>query len=143
MINVLALAQQLIPPTDIIWMRHEGRGLNSIGQWVSVFSDPIDIMGNFQPVQRDKYEFQGLDLAKSYWNLYTQNDVKGLKDSGTADRVAHHGRLYDIVGVTPWYGYDGWNHALCVDIGEYVAPPIPPIPPEDDDSVSDPLTGSY
>lgn len=115
--NLLAVAMGAIASETVTWHQYTGRTKNALGQWVTTYAAPQQIDGSWQAVQRDQYAQLGLDMAKSYFNLFTPHGVAGVADGRAPDQIDHAGRRYSVHGVVPWSGIDGWNHAVCVDIG--------------------------
>lgn len=121
--NLLSIASRVIRFQRVAWRAWVGRTENDLGQWVSSFGPPIVIRGSWQPVQRDRYEQQGLDLTRKYYNFYTSHPLRGVDIDRGADQVDYRGRRHDVVDVEPWDAEDGWSHVLLVDVG--AVPPEP------------------
>ena len=119
-VNLLNIAFGAIASQSLTWRQYAGRSENALGQFVTTYAEPVTIRGSWQPVQRDQYAEMGLDESKSYFNLYTAHQLRGVEEGRAPDLIDYAGRRYSVHGVTPWAGLDGWNHAVCVELG--VAP---------------------
>ena len=117
--NILNMALTVIAKERLLYFEALGRPLNDIGQNVTEFAPAVSIVGSFQPVPRRLYETLGLDFQKSYFNLYTSNDIIDIGRDVSCDQVQFQGKLYQCESSTPWYeGLDGWVAILCISIGQ-------------------------
>lgn len=116
--NLLRIAGRVIRFQRALWRAWTGRTENHLGQWVSEYGPPVTIRGSWQPVQRDRYEQQGLEFARKYVNFYTSHPIRGIETDRGSDLIDYRGRRYEVVDVEPWDAEDGWSHVLLVDIGE-------------------------
>ena len=125
-INVLSIAFGAIAQQVVKYIRNTGRTQNAVGAWVTAYAAPVDVRASWQPVDAKKYEQLGLDLMKEYHNVWLRVPVNGVQRGASPDRIAYAGRLHEVVDVKDWYGQDGWQEVLVIDIGPYV-PPAPPV----------------
>lgn len=123
--NLLAIAGRVIRFQRVTWRAWASRAVNAVGEWESTYLAPVVVRGSWQPVNRDRYEQQGLDLARKYYNFYTSHPLRGVEIGRGADQVDRQGRRYDVVDVQPWDEVDGWSHVLLVDVGAIPPPPEP------------------
>lgn len=116
-INLLNIALGAIQPQQITWFRFLGNTENELGQDIPAFDAGTPIIGSFQPVDARTVQQLGLDIQKSYRNLYTSNPIESLKRDTSPDYVVFQGRKYEVVGDTDWSVQDGWKALMFVDTG--------------------------
>lgn len=114
--NILNMALTLIARQTIVYYKFIERTLNEIGQDITVYADPLLIVGSFQPVAREVYDVYGLDLQKSYFVLFTSNDVLDINRDVSGDQIAFNNQRFQVESSTNWYNLDGWKELLCVRI---------------------------
>ena len=114
--NLLNMALTIISKQTIQYYRYLSRASNSVGQYVSTYAAPVNIVGSWQPVPRNLYQVYGLDLQKDYFTFYTSNDVLDLARDISGDQVAFMGSRYQCESNNDWYKLDGWKGILCVKI---------------------------
>ena len=111
------MAQQLIPPETVSWSAWQSNTKLSTGVIKPVYADPVDIKANVQAVPRSMYETFALDLQKNYVTVYTLQTLRDLERNEACDRIDYGGRRYDVQSNTDWTNQDGWQGAICVDVG--------------------------
>lgn len=114
--NLLALAMGPIASQQLGWRAFVSRTTNAPGDVVSTFASEVQIYGSFQPVNKALYQQLGLDLAKSYWNLYTSADVHPTARDCEGDMLSYNGKTYQAESDQDWRGPDGWRKLLCVEV---------------------------
>jgi hypothetical protein len=112
--NLLRKAFKVIAKERVDWYRYDSETINAIGMSVKTYSDPIEILGSFQPVSKDKYEQFGLDFQKAYAYFFTSNDNLGVSRDYSGDYIVVQGTRYYMTSDTLWYRFDGWNQVLVV-----------------------------
>jgi hypothetical protein len=112
--NLLRKAFKIIAKESVDWYRYESEIINAIGMSVKVYSDPIDILGSFQPIAKEKYEQFGLDFQKSYAYFFTSNDALGVNRDYSGDYLIVRNERYYVNDDVSWYKFDGWNQILVV-----------------------------
>jgi len=115
--NLLAMALGVIGSQTIMLYRATGRTQNAKGDWVTTFASAFPVEGSWQPVDSRKYAELGLDLKRTYFNFYASEQIEGVGRGRGADQCRRDGRIYEVVGDTPWRNVDGWQAAIFVDIG--------------------------
>lgn len=115
--NLLAIAATVITQQTVQYLAFAGRTVDPSGLFVNTYAEPVDIRGSFQDVQRAAYVQNGLDLSKSYKQLYAIPQVFDVERGISGDRIVYGGRLYEAVGNANWNLQDGWQGTLFVDIG--------------------------
>lgn len=115
--NILNMALQIIARQTIQYYQYQNRSLNQIGQDLTLYSNPINITGSWQPVPRKLYIVYGLDIQKDYFTFYTSNNILDITRDVSGDQVAFMGRRYQVESDNDWFQLDGWKGILCVDLG--------------------------
>lgn len=115
--NILALAMRMMRPATVTWYAANGRTTDTVGQWVTSYATPVTIKGSMQAVQRDRYEFMGLDVQKNYVLFFTTSPLIDVRRGTSPDKIVYGGRTYICESSSPWQAIDGWTQMLCVDVG--------------------------
>jgi hypothetical protein len=118
--NVLNMAFRAISTEIVTYFEDAGRVQNDIGQDITGYVTGINVRGSFQPVPRKLYEQLGLDLQKSYFNLYVPNNVIDVGRDVSGDQISFQGQRFQCESATEWFGIDGWVAVLCVMIPNVV-----------------------
>ncbi len=114
--NLLKMAFTLIATECVIYHASAGRALNAVGQDISKYLNPRRIKCSFQPVQKNLYQSLGLDLQKSYFNMYVPRDIIDIRRDLSSDQITFKNQLFQCLSCTEWIGIDGWVAVLCVDV---------------------------
>lgn len=114
--NLLNIALRVIKEQTIQYYQFDTRTLNSVGQYETVFLEPVNIVGSFQPVPRSLYRTYGLDFQKEYYTFYTSNDLLDLTRDVSGDQIMFMGKRYQCQSNNDWFKLDGWKGVLCVNI---------------------------
>jgi hypothetical protein len=112
--NLLNMALTIIAKQTISYTRAIGRTVNNIGQYVTNYASPVNIVGSFQPVPRAMYELYGLDFQKSYFTFYSSNDLIDIQRDVSADQISFNSQTYQCLSSNDWFAIDGWVGILCV-----------------------------
>lgn len=115
--NLLDLARTVIAGEIILLSVATARVRNAAGQFVTTYAPQVDCDGSWQPIDRTKYEFMGLDLNKTYAMFYTSDAIKSVNRGESPDLIERNGRKWQAIGDQPWNDIDGWQSAMFVDIG--------------------------
>lgn len=115
--NILKIALTVIAKQTIRYYQFAGRSLNSVGQDVTTYNLPINIVGSWQPVPRALYQQYGLDLQKDYFVFYSLNNVLDVGRNVSGDQISFNGQRYQCESNTDWFQLDGWKGIICVHIG--------------------------
>lgn len=122
--NLLALANKVIAPQQLLYRPFLGRVLNIAGVYETRRASPVSLLGNIQPVPRSRYEIMGLDFQKNYAMIYVQKNAIDIERDVTGDQFWYSGRLYQAESRTSWFAQDGWESVLCIEEPGYT-PPFP------------------
>ena len=115
--NLLNMALTIIAKQTLSYYQFVSRGLNAVGQDITVYASPINLVGSWQPVPRNLYEVYGLDLQKDYFTFYSSNNILDIQRDISGDQVVFMGKRYQVESSNDWYQLDGWKGMLCVDLG--------------------------
>lgn len=115
--NILNMALTVIWRQTLMYYQYVSRSLNSVGQDVTVYASPVELVGSWQPVPRKLYVIYGLDLQKDYFTFYTSNNLLDITRDVSGDQISFMGRRYQVESDNDWYQLDGWKGVLCVDLG--------------------------
>jgi hypothetical protein len=114
--NLLALAQRVIPPQRVEWARMTGRTENAAGYTVATYAAAVPIRGNVQPVSQAKYQALGLDFNREYVTLHTPAGVVSVGRDESGDRITYNGATYKCESSTDWSGQAGWVSVVAVKV---------------------------
>ncbi len=115
--NLLNQALGVIARQTVTYYQDAGRTVSSVLLYDTEYADGVDITGSFQPVDNALYQQLGLDLSKTYWTLYTSNNIVSVNRDVSGDQIAFNGRRFQCESATDWFMIDGWKSVLCVLIG--------------------------
>lgn len=115
--NLLKQAMKAIKPTNIKYVKFNGRVQDALRNWVDQYALPTDLKASVQAIARDKYQDLGLDLQKNYIKMWASADLIDLKRDYSGDYFIYGGRKYKLNNQTHWYLQDGWASAIAIDIG--------------------------
>ena len=121
-INLLNIALTAISPQTVAYYQATGRVLNSVGQYVTQFAPPVNIVGSFQPVTystnvraQDRFSDNGLDYARETFTLHTSDKtIVGLARNISGDQIVFEGKRYQCESSDRWRKIDGWVSILCI-----------------------------
>ena len=114
--NLFNQASTIIPSQGGEIIRWSGRVRNAKGNWEDQYAAPAPICGSFQSVPRTIFEKMGLDYKKTYYMLFTSEDVSGLERDKAGDRIIYSGKLLKAETEGGWKPVDGWSGILMVEI---------------------------
>lgn len=115
--NILNMALSIIAKQTITYFAFTGRVQNVLGQWITQYAAPVNIVGSWQPVPRQLYQTYGLDLQKDYFTFYTSNNLLDLARDVSGDQVLFNGEIFQCESDNDWFALDGWKGVLCVRVG--------------------------
>ena len=116
--NLLNIALSVIQKQSVLYYAENTRTLNDIGQDVTVYDAPRELVGSFQPVPRRMYEKYGLDLQKTYYTFYTSNDVRDVERDISGDQLVYGADRFQCESNNEWYRADGWKGILVCRVGK-------------------------
>jgi len=114
--NILNMAFSVIAAQQIQYLAYVSRTTNSIGMQVPVYAPAVTIKGSIQPVQRELMERMGLDFQKHYQRIFAPNSIVDIRRDVSSDQFQFAGITYQGLSLTRWFGVDGWNEILVVEV---------------------------
>lgn len=116
--DLLDDALSVIDARTALYYKSNNRTLNSVGQFVTTYDAPVEVLGSMQPVPRYRYEAYGLDFSKSYYTFYTSTDIIAVNRNVSGDQIIFASQLYQCQSSNDWFTVDGWKGILCVLLGD-------------------------
>lgn len=114
--NLLNMALTIIAKQTVTYFQYTGRTTNAIGYDVASFAAGIDLLGSWQPVPRDRYEYLGLDFQRNYVTFYVSKNILDIQRDVSGDQIEYNGKRWQCQSSNDWYAVDGWVGILCVEI---------------------------
>lgn len=114
--NILNLALTVIARQEFTYFAFVSRVLGPSGKYIPLYAAGVTAMGSVQPVPRNVYFHMGLDFQKSYFNFFVPQSVLDVSRDVSSDQFFFNGKNYQCLSNTPWYGIDGWNQVLCIEV---------------------------
>lgn len=118
--NLLNVALSVIGKQPVLYYRATGRTKNSVGQWVTEYSEPFQVLGSLQAVPKSLFSQAGLDYQKNYLNCYFSVNAHDIRRGESGDMFVYGGRRWQFLSATDWSNQDGWSATIAVDIGEAI-----------------------
>lgn len=94
--NILNMALTIIAKQTVIYYKYLSRSVNAVGQNVTLYDLPMNVVGSWQPVPRNLYMVYGLDLQKEYFTFYTSNDLLDIQRDVSGDQLVFGGQRYQV-----------------------------------------------
>ncbi len=114
--NILKTALSAIGKQQFIYYPYATRTLNAIGLYNAVYTNGVPVSGSVQPIPRSLYENMGLDFQRNYFNFFVTQDIFDVARDVSGDQFCFQGKNFQCVSKTAWYGIDGWDQVLCVEV---------------------------
>ena len=114
--NLLKTALTVIARQEFLYLRFRSRTAGPNGLDVTEYWPGVKATGSAQPVPRDLYDRQGLDMQRTYWNFFLERKVIDIDRDVAGDQFEYKGDRYQCLSRTPWYDVDGWDQVLCVKV---------------------------
>jgi hypothetical protein len=114
--NILSAALAVISSNCFQYYSFSSRAYQPNGQYLSNYDPPCTLRGSVQAVPRNLYQVYGLDFDKYYLKFYVSKDVIDVSRNSSGDLFVFQCNTYQCLSVTPWFGIDGWNEVLAVQV---------------------------
>lgn len=114
--DILSIAMRVIATQAFQYYAFVSRVPNDVGQYISVFADPLTLRGSIQPIPRNLYMQYGLDFQRNYLVFYVQKDVFDVTRDISGDQMFFNGHTFQCISNTDWFPMDGWVSILTVQI---------------------------
>lgn len=114
--NLLNEAFACIGTSTVQYQQSLSRALNTVGQWVSTYANPVPIQCSVQAVPRNKYVQLGLDLNKEYVSVFVPRHWKIFERDLTGDQFIFDKQLFRIENDSDWFVQDYWVSITAVKV---------------------------
>lgn len=114
--NLLEDALDVVGRQNIQYFPYISRTKNEIGLLVSERGIGRTAEGSIQPIPRQLYESMGLNLQKYYVTIFISKNVIDIARDVAGDQFSYGGRRFQAESRTDWYGQDGWDAIVCVEV---------------------------
>lgn len=112
--NLLNRAAKLIRLQTIIYLAYVSRTTTDTLTLVANYAPPKTIRGSTQPVPLTLMQILGLDMQRTYYNLFVPQAVIDIGRDVASDQFKLQGKLFQGISSTPWAAIDGWTQILVV-----------------------------
>jgi hypothetical protein len=115
MINVLSAALNALPKQKFKLKRFIRWREDDAGLKICDYMEPVDVVGNVQPVKLDMYQKLGLDFKKTYLKIWVLLEAINVLDGeNSPDILTINGVDYTPIQKLDWLNYDSWSCILAV-----------------------------
>lgn len=114
--NLLNQAFNLIAKQTMTYYPFLSRTKQPNGMLVPNYGPGVTAQGSFQPVSRALMQILGLDMQRSYVNIFISQRVLDVERDVSSDKFVFKGHTYQALSITPWISVDGWNQVLAVKV---------------------------
>ena len=115
MLNVLARALKIIPKQRVTYKKFKKVTVNSIGNQVNEYEQPITVEGSIQPTDQDTLYKLGIANTGDIYTVYLRGSAVSIAQIQSNDViVGSNGQVYNIFRSDIWYDYpdQDWNRIL-------------------------------
>ena len=115
MLNVLARALKIIPKQKVTYKKFKKVTVNSIGNQVNEYEQPITVEGSIQPTDQDTLYKLGIANTGDIYTVYLRGSAVSIAQIQSNDViVGSNGQVYNIFRSDIWYDYpdQDWNRIL-------------------------------
>ena len=120
--NLYQMATRLIGKSDYTYFAEASRAQDARGIWVTTFAAGVSLTDSIQAVPRTLYVALGLDLAKYYIMIYTDNPLLVVERGTSGDQIEFNSKRYQLLSETDWTFVDSWKGVLAVRLNATVTP---------------------
>lgn len=115
--NVLNAIRFLPKQTFAYYKNTHSAQPNDYGYINQEFYPPVLVDGFIQPIERRLYSNMGLDLTKSYIQVWSDIDAHDSTRDQSGDHLVWQDYRWHIVGLCDWHTQNGWTSFIAVLIG--------------------------
>jgi hypothetical protein len=112
--NILKIALTAIAYQTVSYYAFVSRMTNEIGNDITVYATPVNVVGSLQPVSRALYQTYGLDLSKDYYTFYSSTPFVDVGREVSGDQIIFNSKTLQCESEVNWFDLDGWVGVLCV-----------------------------
>ena len=121
-LNLYQMASQLIGGSAYTYFAQNPRTLDGRGLWTTTYAAGVPLTDSIQAVSRTLYTALGLDFARYYIMVYTDNPLLVVERDGSGDQIEFDGARYQLLSNNDWRPIDGWEGVLAVRLNATVPP---------------------
>lgn len=116
--NLLNMALGVIQPTaNVTYQEYMGKAENEFGTTVVQYGPEKPILGaSVQPMSKQQIKQTGLELNKSYIQIWTINSVQGGYRGRENDLIVWAGYKWQVMPDSDWMIQDGWTRIVAVKL---------------------------
>lgn len=116
--NLLKVALKMLPKQNFFYLKYLGCEVNSFGVAVPRYAEPLLVNGCIQAVDASLYQELNLNMDKNYRLVFSSLDFRGNESQEQPDRFFYDNKYWEIIKLSPWFEFNGWNSALIVEVKE-------------------------
>lgn len=121
---LLNRALSVIPMVPFKFRRFTGITTNEVGSRVQTYGPWISVkrgmiqpgrVGTFMASKEGSRDFKdmGMDWAGDGISVWTSEDIDNIRTGESPDQILWSGKVWNIMDVSNWHGYDGWKKLYC------------------------------
>lgn len=126
--NILELALRVIPKNSFQYRHFLGGTPSDIGIVAQGYDETwTNGYGLVQPgiissfggnnVSEKEYSDLGMDWSKRSCTVWVRNaDLHASVNNNSPDQVKYQGRIYNVINVSDWEEYNGWQRVYCQEL---------------------------
>ena len=114
--NLYKLAAKVIGKQPYNLFPGTGDERDARGFQVPRFGAAVPLRDSIQAVPQSMYVYLGLDLAKQYIMIYSDNALLLPSRGVQAVQIEFDGARYEVRSGSDWSAVDGWRGVLCVKL---------------------------
>lgn len=115
MMNVLKRALNIIPKQFVTYKKFKKVTVNSIGNQVNEYEDPITVEGSIQPTDQDTLYKLGIANTGDIYTVFLRGDALSIAKVQSNDIIiGSNQQVYNIFRADIWIDYpdQDWNRIL-------------------------------
>jgi hypothetical protein len=114
--NLFEFATDIINTDSFDYFKFNSRSTNLVGNFITVFDNPVTLQGSVQPVQTIEMKKLGLNFKKQYITIHVSTNILDFDRGTSGDEVVFGSERYKVETSDKWFDIDGWQELLCVKI---------------------------
>lgn len=115
MINVLKRALRIIPKQQVTYKKFKSVTVNTIGNQVNTYEQPITVEGSIQPTDQDTLYKLGIANTGDIYTVFLRGNAVSIAQIQSNDLIiGANGQVYNIFKADIWEDYpdQDWNRIL-------------------------------
>lgn len=116
--NLLNMALGVIQPTlNVTYQEYQGKVTNEFGTNVVQYGPEVPLTGvSVQPMTKAQVKQTGLELNRSYVQIWTTTNVQGGYRGRENDLINWAGHKWQVMPDSDWLIQDGWTRIIAVKL---------------------------